>query len=220
LLARAKTLHLSRGQVELVPGMPLGHLDFPLTALLSTVVNYGDGNAREVGIVGREGFLPIEPVVGERRARRAVFCQIAGEAVRVPLESFERALATRGAFSDLIERFLGARLFAAEQLVACNLTHALLQRCARSLLTARDGVGTDTFPITHENLALMLGVRRPGVSEAIAQMQAAGAVHARRGEIRVVDAPALERFACECYPAMSEAVERVFDAAQRGGEPL
>jgi CRP-like cAMP-binding protein len=215
LLAHATVVRIERGQVDVVPGMPLGHVDFPISALHSSIVHYADGNTREVAIVGNNGFLPIEPVVGERRARRTVFCQIRGEVVRVPLEAFEHAL-REVRFGELVQRFLGARLFAAEQLVACNLTHGLLQRCARWLLNARDGVGSDVFAITHESLALTLGVRRSGVTEAIAVLQAADAVRPRRGEVRILDAGRLETFSCECYAAVSEEFERVLGRRRRG----
>ncbi|HTJ25624.1 MAG TPA: Crp/Fnr family transcriptional regulator [Candidatus Limnocylindria bacterium] len=215
MLEQAKRVRLGRGQVEMYAGMALGHVDFPASALLSSVVHYEDGSAREVAIIGRSGFLPIEPLVSVRRARRTVYCRIEGEAVRVPLEAFESAVAPRGLFADLVQRFLGARLFAAEELVACNLTHGLLQRCARWLLTARDGIGGDVFAITHENLALMLGVHRPSVSEALAVLQTAGAITPRRGEISVVDAARLESFSCECYAAVRDEFERVFAASSR-----
>ena len=82
---------------------------------------------------------------------------------------------------------------------ACNARHAIEQRLARWLLIAHDRAGADEFPITHEFMAMMLGVRRPGVSLAAGALNKAGLIRYARGRMAVTDRPGLEAASCECY---------------------
>jgi CRP-like cAMP-binding protein len=199
---------MERRDAEPPPGAGLSHADFPIGALMSVVVVFENGDTNEVGVVGREGFVPIEPVIAEAKWRRTVFCQVAGDVVRVPIDDFQRAMATNGRLSELAQRSVGARLFTAEQLVSCNLSHSVQERCARWLLMTRDRVGHDEFPLTHEFLSLMLGVRRAGVSVAAAALQDEGAIRYHRGRVVIVDKARLMAASCECYTATFEAFER------------
>jgi CRP-like cAMP-binding protein len=199
---------MERSDAEPVPGSKPNHVDFPIGAMLSVVVVFQNGETNEVGVVGRDGFVPIEPVVDEPKCRRTVFCQVAGDVVRVPIGDFQRQMATRGRLSQLAQRSVGARLFTAEQLVSCNLSHSVQQRCARWLLMTHDRVGFDEFPLTHEFLSMMLGVRRAGVSEAAAVLQRDGAIRYHRGRVTIIDKQLLVSASCECYTATSDAFER------------
>jgi DNA-binding FadR family transcriptional regulator len=72
----------------------------------------------------------------------------------------------------------------------------------------QDRVGGDEFPLTHEFLSIMLGVRRAGVSEAAGALQRDGAIRYHRGRVTIVDKPRLVSAACECYAVTCEAFER------------
>ena len=74
-----------------------------------------------------------------------------------------------------------------------------------------DRVGQDSFPLTQEFLAIMLGVRRAGVTVAAGALQAAGLIRYRRGGIRVLDREGLERAGCECYGVVRRHFDRVLD---------
>jgi CRP-like cAMP-binding protein len=82
---------------------------------------------------------------------------------------------------------------------ACNARHAIEQRLARWLLLAHDRAGADEFPMTHELLSLMLGVRRPSVTIAAGMLQRAGLIHYTRGRMTITDRLGLEAASCECY---------------------
>ena len=208
LLRDSKTVRMERRDPEPVPGSGLSHVDFPIGALMSVVAVFENGDTNEVGVVGRDGFVPIEPVIQEPKWRRTVFCQVAGDVVRVPIVDFQREMATKGRLSQLAQRSIGARLFCAEQLVSCNLSHSVKQRCARWLLMTQDRVGADEFPLTHEFLSIMLGVRRAGVSEAAGALQKDGAIRYHRGRVTIVDKPSLVKASCECYAVTLDAFER------------
>jgi CRP-like cAMP-binding protein len=109
----------------------------------------------------------------------------------------------------LIERYTLAFFSQVSQQVACNGLHSVEQRCARWLLLTNDRVGTDEFPMTHEFLAQMLGVRRASVTVTAGILQRAGFVEFSRGRVEVVDRAGLEGAACECYGVTREVFDRL-----------
>ncbi len=74
---------------------------------------------------------------------------------------------------------------------------------------AHDRVGADKFPMTHEFLSLMLGLRRAGITVSAGQLQKAGFIRYERGRIEVTDRPGLESAACECYGVVRRAQDRL-----------
>jgi sulfite reductase beta subunit-like hemoprotein len=100
-----------------------------------------------------------------------------------------------------MRRNVRATLFSAQQFAACNVKHSILQRCARWLSMTQDRVERGGFVLTHEFLAIMLGVRRASVSEAAEALQTLGAITYQRGAVAVVDRALLNAAACECYEA-------------------
>ena len=93
------------------------------------------------------------------------------------------------------------------QTVACNRLHSLDQRSARWLLLARDRIGSDSFPLTQEAFADLLGVSRPAVSTVGARFAREGAAEFRRGTVHILDADRLEKASCECLVADRDALE-------------
>jgi len=113
-------------------------------------------------------------------------------------------------FYRLMNKYVHTLFVIASQSTACNRKHAIEARLARWLLTSSDGIGSDDIAITHEYLAAMLGVRRPGVTEAALKLQQAGWIAYSRGGVRIVDRQELEDAACECYQRVKEEFDRVF----------
>jgi Mn-dependent DtxR family transcriptional regulator len=103
------------------------------------------------------------------------------------------------------------------QNAACGQLHNVDARCARWLLLAHDDVEGDTFPLTQDYLAMMLGVTRPSVSEAASSLQKAGLIRYVRGQMTVLDRPGLEAASCECYRIVRQEFERLL--AEPGGKP-
>jgi CRP-like cAMP-binding protein len=109
----------------------------------------------------------------------------------------------------LLLRYTMATLGAIAQSAACNRLHMLEQRCARWLLSAHDHAGKDTFPMTHEFLAMMLGVRRAGVTVAAQSLQHAALIAYNHGTMSILDRAGLEAAACECYRTIQDEFDRL-----------
>jgi CRP-like cAMP-binding protein len=176
------------------------HVYFPETAVLSLVIDMEDGGAVEAATVGNEGMAGLSATLGEGAMNSRCLAQIAGDAQRIPVAVLVQAIVARPALDMLLRRYTQAFINQLAQSVACNRLHTIDQRCARWLLMTHDRVGGgDTFDLTQEFLSYMLGVRREGVSAASRVLQHLGVIQYRRGHISILDRPALERAACECY---------------------
>jgi CRP-like cAMP-binding protein len=189
---------------------PMRSVDFPIDAVMSVVATLANGSTCEVATVGREGFVEIDAALAARIAHRTSFCQVPGHVARMPFESFVAELEASAEFKALVMRSVRARAFMTEQLATCNLKHTVIERFARWLLMTRDRLERSDFNVTHEFLAMMLGARRAGVSQAAATLQAAGCIAYRRGIIMILDHEALAARVCECYAAEREAIECSF----------
>ena len=95
------------------------------------------------------------------------------------------------------------------QSVACNGLHSVSQRCCRWLLMTQDRVEGDSLPLTHEFLAMMMAVRRPGVTETLNALQDQGLITNGRGAIKIENRKGLEAAACDCYRAVVKEYERL-----------
>jgi CRP-like cAMP-binding protein len=127
-----------------------------------------------------------------------VIVQIPGTAQRLPIERCRHAFDESVAVRRLMLRFANSMLNLGAQTAACNRLHSIEQRFARWLLMAYDRVQTETMPMTHEFLASMLGVRRAGVTTTAGELQKAGLINYRQGQITLRDREGLEATACEC----------------------
>ncbi len=183
------------------PGGVIDHVDFPIDAVLSVVAILENGDTVEVGTVGSEGFVESDAVLSSFVAQRTSFCQVRGTVGRMSIERFRDRMATSDSFARLMRRNVRAALFSTQQFVACNAKHSIVQRCAKWLSMTDDRVRGNRFVLTHDFLAIMLGVRRAGVSEAADALQRAGAITYRRGSVTVLDRALLNSTACECYQA-------------------
>ena len=189
-------------------GEPLSEVYFPGRSVCSITNVMEDGSVVEVATVGREGLVGVSAVFGAPVVSGEAFVQIAGEPAAVmSVDAFRREMDRHGAFNDLVTRYSQAFVNMLMQSVACNGLHSAEQRCCRWLLMAHDRIAQDEFPLTHEFLAIMLGVRRPTVTLVMADLTRAGIVSHVRGHIRIVDRQALEAASCECY----RNVRMVFD---------
>ena len=182
---------------------------FPLNGVISTIAAMRDGSSIEVGIVGKEGATDVAIVLGDDISSHRGFVQLAGSALKLSAAVLREELRRDGELRSVLLRYARFTLAQATQSAACNRLHSLEQRCARWLLSMRDRVEADTFPITHEFLAYMLGVRRAGVTVAARSLQEAGRVRYARGRLTILDGDGLEADACECHCVLKNELARL-----------
>jgi CRP-like cAMP-binding protein len=163
-----------------------------------------DGRTVEIGAVGREGMLGWNAALGMKHALLDAMVQVPGEALRVDTAVFQKAVQESPALRDLTQRFAEHALADIAQTAACNRLHSLEERCCRWLLIAHDSARSDKFSLTHEFLAMMLGVQRTAVSIAASLLRRAGFIEYSRGTVTVTDRRGLEGMSCECYKSIQE----------------
>jgi CRP-like cAMP-binding protein len=202
---------LARGVVTNPADQPVRHVDFPLDAMISVMATFANGTTSEVAFIGREGFAEPGAAFAFGTAGRTTVCQIPGAIARMRADVFAEKIAALPAFDRLIRRSLRARMYVTEQIAACNLRHTVTERFARWLLTTSDQVGRDQIALTQETLAVMLGVRRAGVSEAASELRRLGAITGGRAAITILDRDALRAAGCECYDVMRTALSAALE---------
>lgn len=189
---------------------PFRHVHFVESGCVS-VVNTVAGGTVEVGTVGNEGIGGLPVFLGTGSVPSRTFVQIPGEARRISADAFAEAANTRPGIRRVMNLYTQAFLCQVAQTAACNRAHKLEERCARWLLMTHDRMeGAATFPLTHQFLAFMLGVRRSGVTIAAGALQQAGIIRYTRGKITVTDRGGLEEASCECYEIVLQEFNRLF----------
>jgi len=185
---------------------------FPTDGLISLVSVMQDGASVAMAAIGREGvaFAPAVLGAGRTLGYEAV-TQIPGSSLVMDAGDFLERAGAPGRFHDLVERFTHALFVMVGQNAACNRLHSMTERTCRWLLLARDRMSSDVFPLTHEFLAQMLGVRRASVSEVAETLRGEGVIRYQRGIVTILDRARIEQMACECYDVTVTAFNAAYD---------
>ncbi|HEX8455737.1 MAG TPA: Crp/Fnr family transcriptional regulator [Pyrinomonadaceae bacterium] len=202
-------VQLSHGDRIIVPHVPIKEVYFPLNCLLSMVTTMEDGASVESGTIGREGMSGVPVLLDAAETAMPTFVQIPGEAVRLPASMVKELYERGGGLKEILNRYIHTVIVVGSQSTACNRLHHIEARLARWLLMSSDGIGSNELNITHEYLAVMLGVRRAGVSEAAAKLQDNNLIRYNRGTVWILEREQLEAYACECYRVVRAEYKRV-----------
>lgn len=200
-------VELTFGQVLHRPGRAPSHVYFPLNCLVSLLAG-ADGGELEVGLVGREGMVGIPLALGQAESPVRALVQGEGSALRMRAARFLQEVKRDRDLKKHIDRCTYVAMTTAMQIAACNNRHLLAARLARWLLMVRDRLARDEFRITHELLAVMLGVRRAGVTDAAGALQRRGLIRYVRGKIEILQPDALQGAACACYEVIRKLEQR------------
>lgn len=201
-------VRLALKQVLYEQNAPISHIYFPLNGVVSLLTVMKDGSAIEVATVGNEGMVGLPVFLGAGSMPGRAISQIPGDALRMTADVF-RTEVNAVALQQILQRYTQGLLNQIAQSAACNRLHPMIERCARWLLMTHDRVGRDQFPLTHEFLSQMLGVRRATVTVAVGALQQAGLIRSQRGQMTILDREGLESASCECYRIIRDEYDRL-----------
>jgi CRP-like cAMP-binding protein len=209
LIAQMERRSIPIGDVIVRQNSSISHVLFPLTVVTSVLKPFDDGASVEVATIGNEGMIGYTLLLGQNTMPNDVVGQVPGDAYVMRAAAFREDLGKDGPLRTIIGRYTLALMNQMSQSVGCNVRHSIEQRCARWLLMTHDRVGKDNFPLTHEYLAMMLGVRRAGVTVAAGALQRRGLIAYHRGLITILDREGLEMASCLCYQTGRAEFERI-----------
>lgn len=198
---------LTLGEVLYESGDLIKHVYFPNDVLVSLLTMVEGHLALEVALVGREGIVGTPLALGIDHSPVRALAQGNGTAMRMTASHFPKGLQDSPSLRREVYRHIHALMRQFTQTAACNRFHMVEARLARRLLMADDYAPSNTFHLTHEFLASMLGVRRVGVTKAAHALQQQNLISYSRGEIAILDRHGLEAAACSCYKIFKNAAK-------------
>jgi CRP-like cAMP-binding protein len=211
LLSNAVLGPLGRHDSLYRPNDTIEAIHFPVNGIVSLVCMMKDGGGVETATIGREGMVGSPVFHGVFTASQQAIVQVPGESYRLPSQAFVQLLPQLPTLATLLHRFSVLLFTLAAQNSGCNRKHSIEERCCRWMLMVADRLDRDTFELTHDFIAQMLGVRRASVTESLGALEKRGLIKTSRGRLTVIDRAGLESSVCECYPIIRDAVANLFD---------
>jgi CRP-like cAMP-binding protein len=209
LHAGLELVEMPLGMVLYESGSRLQHVYFPTTSIVSLLYVMEDGHSAEIAIVGNEGVVGVALFMGGETTPSRGIVQSAGYAYRLPGKSLKGEFVRAGPLQRLLLRYTQALITQMAQTAVCNRHHSIEQQLCRWLLLSLDRLASNDLVMTQELIGNMLGVRREGVTESAGKLQDLGIIRYSRGRITVLDRPALEHHACECYAVVKREFDRL-----------
>jgi CRP-like cAMP-binding protein len=213
LRAQLEPIALTFGQILYEPGAPIRQVYFPVDCLISLLTAVDKRRTLEVGMVGNEGMAGMPVVLGVDVSGVRALVQGGGNALRMSSMRFRIAFDRDQPLQQALFRYAHALMAQISQTAACNRFHAAEARLARWLLMTRERVGSDDFPLTHEFLAHMLGLRCQGVTEAASALKRRKLISYSRGKIQILDVRGLKASTCSCYQIVNTVYQHAALAA-------
>src|SRR6202162_5664552 len=187
LLLVLEPVKLDFGEILYESHAQIRHVYFPLDCFVSMLTTVDAGRAAEVGLIGSEGMIGVPMALGVAVSPFRAVVQGGGTAMRLKTVDFRRHFSDSRALKREVFLFTHLLMIQIAQTAACNRFHVVTQRMARWLLMTHDRVNSNEFRITQEFLALMLGVRRVGVSVAMSALRDRKLIAYRRGTITFLE---------------------------------
>jgi CRP-like cAMP-binding protein len=199
MLKYGRSVKLELGAVLCEAGEPIQQIYFPVEGFISQAASNDGVLALEMGLIGSEGMLGATLLLGEINAPIGAVVQSAGSALAMSSAQFGRALCQNPKLMRTLNRYLFTTLQQWSLVAFCVHYHQTQARLARFLLVAHDRMHLNTFFITQDTLAKLLGVRRSSITLAASELQKQGFIQYNRGYINITDRAGLEASSCACY---------------------
>jgi CRP-like cAMP-binding protein len=181
------------------PNKSIRHVYFMEEGIASVVAVAKNDKQIEVGIIGPEGMTGIAIVMGNHRSPHSTYVQAAGSARRISVPHLRGAMNSSDTLQPMLLKFAQVFMTQTAHTAIANGRATLEERLARWILMAHDRLEGDDLPLTHEFLALMLGVRRAGVTTTVNAFEVKGLIRAKRGNITVINRDGIEKIAGPYY---------------------
>jgi CRP-like cAMP-binding protein len=203
-------VQLDVGRVLYAPGQPVRHVYFVESGLVSIVGANKVRRRMEVGMVGFEGMTSLETVLGGGVAAHEALVQSPGSALRLSSATLRDATGQSRSLHDLLLRFVHAFMVQGSHAAIAAGRARIDERLSRGLLMWHDRIREAELFVTHEFLALLMGVRRQGVTVALHELEGKGLIRSIRNRVRIIDRAGLERTANGFYGAPEDEYRRLF----------
>jgi CRP-like cAMP-binding protein len=197
------------GTVLYEPRGKLGHVYFPVDAIISKLYVTEDGASSEVALVGSEGVVGTGLFMGGGTTLHRAIVIASGQGHRLSARALLAEFEQSAAVAQLLLRYTQALITQMAQTAVCNRHHRLDMQLCRWLLMMFDRLRGNQIAMTQETIAHLLGVRREGVTESALKLQKAGVISYTRGLITLLDRTALEQRSCECYGVVKREYDRL-----------
>src|SRR5262245_34308255 len=208
LADKMQAVALERGTILGTPRARADSVYFVESGIVSLVAGTRNGNSVEVAVVGNEGVAGIADALGQHPLPYRLIVQLSGLAYRVPVGVIRHHILSCTALHELLMAYSQLVMHQLAQSAVCNRFHTSVQRLSRWLLLTAERAETQTFALTHEFLAQMVGAPRSAVTQSAATLRRKGIIDYRRGVLTIKNARRLHKMACECFDVISVATDQ------------
>jgi CRP-like cAMP-binding protein len=212
LLPKLQAVELPRTHVLVEPDVPSQTVCFIENGLASLIASSNDDEKVEVGHIGREGVTGHHVLLQTDRTPSRTFMQVEGDGFLLPVSDLTPVLEMFPQARDLMLRYVHCCEIQLSHSALANARYNIPERLARCLLMVHDRVDGNHLPLTHEFLALMIGVRRSGVTNELHVLEGVHAIRASRGNVEVRDRAKLLELAGGSYGLPEREYARVIGA--------
>ena len=181
------------------PNRRIDAVYFMDAGIASVVAVQPDETQVEVGLIGPEGMTGTAVLLGGNQSPHATYIQVAGEARWIKADQLRKAMKASDSLRAALLKYVQVFMVQTTHTAIANARAQIDRRLARWILMAQDRTANKALPLTHEFLALMLGVRRPGVTEALQSLKRQKLIETGRNQIVVLSRNGIEKLAGQSY---------------------
>ncbi|ACB52157.1 hypothetical protein cce_2809 [Crocosphaera subtropica ATCC 51142] len=202
-------VNLRLGQVLYEAHTLIQWVYFPHRSMISIVSRLKSNVTTEIGLIGQEGIVGLPVILGGNYAVHQAVVQVADGAFKIKADILKQEFQRGETLHKILLLYTETRLHQVSQIAVCKSHHCIEKRFCRWLLLVHDGVENDRLFLTQKFMAQMLGVRRASVTETAQKLQELNLIRYKRGEIIILNRPALEERVCECYHLIRQEFNRL-----------
>lgn len=216
LAEHLESVILTAGEEVVRPGEPVTSVYFPENAVLAIrLQTSGARRVSDFAAVGCEGGVAFTHALARALPREQIVTRIGGSAYRLGADVFRALAGELPGLREIVDRYLHVQAAGLLRVIYCERFHTLEQRLATHLLLTQDRRGNGFIPLTHAQLGNVLGVRRAGVTQAMARFPR-GTLEQGRSRVLIRDRERLEAAACSCYRSIRDLVGSLAPASAGG----